>query len=547
MKEAVWRVMEGESEREVSRTTGIPKSSLARYVNEASESQKGLNAPNMEMAAMDMSLPEKKRLGRPPVLSAWEEEALASRILHGFQSKMPLSRRSLICEANALVGERKGHELRAQPQLGESWCRGFLNRHPIISLRIPEGLDADRSRNTSESVVLTHFESLRRILYDKQMFGEGRRIWNVDETGLRLGESAGSKVLAPRGTRTVWRQTTTDTRHVSVLFAVSAAGAASPPIFLLPCKRTPPRFMDGLPRADWGVMCTGSGWINGESFLAWLQSFVRYLDKEVRRDPLEDHLLIMDQHAAHCSFQVLSYAEDHHIVLYYLPPHTTHYLQPVDVSLFGPIKRQYHIAEDIFFRPHRPATLNDIPRLFMEAWTKACTPKNIISGFRGTGICPFDMDRAMRSVRLTGVSALDEGTGASGPLPIAEERNCDETGMEIEEEEDVNETNDDENVYSSTAPEDTGTDHDATTRRTHTGTKKTPFCGVITLRDYMEAQKEKIRIAEEKQQAAKEKKQRSEKKRQEAEERKQIQQRYKHAVRSFKRGDMKIKIRISKP
>jgi hypothetical protein len=36
------------------------------------------------------------------------------------------------------------------------------------------------------------------------------------------------------------------------------------------------------------------------------------------------------------------------IVLYYLPPHTTHVTQPVDVGLFGPLKAA--------FRKHEKAT-----------------------------------------------------------------------------------------------------------------------------------------------------------------------------------------------
>ena len=87
---------------------------------------------------------------------------------------------------------------------------------------------------------------------------------------------------------------------------------------------------------------------------------------------------------------LLRYAEDHHVTIYYLPPHTTHYLQPVDYSLFRPLKRAYQAAEDASVWTGTPTDIYRIPVLFGLAWKSACNEENIKAGFRGTGLYPFD-------------------------------------------------------------------------------------------------------------------------------------------------------------
>jgi hypothetical protein len=125
---------------------------------------------------------------------------------------------------------------------------------------------------------------------------------------------------------------------------------------------------------------------------------VRFLDGEIRADPTEEHILVMDQHSTHCSYELLHFAEDNHVTIYYLPSHTTHYLQPVDYSLFRPLKRAYHAAEDASFWSGLPTNMFRVPILFGTAWKKACTPDNIKAGFRGTGIFPFDPEHVLQQL-----------------------------------------------------------------------------------------------------------------------------------------------------
>jgi hypothetical protein len=55
-------------------------------------------------------------------------------------------------------------------------------------------------------------------------------------------------------------------------------------------------------------------------------------------------LLLCDDHDSHISTQFVSFCIDHNIILFLLPLHSSHLLQPLDVGVFGPIKRKIAYA-----------------------------------------------------------------------------------------------------------------------------------------------------------------------------------------------------------
>ena len=52
-------------------------------------------------------------------------------------------------------------------------------------------------------------------------------------------------------------------------------------------------------------------------------------------------LLIYDGHGSHDTLNLIELAREHNIILFCLPPHTTHKLQPLDVGVFGPFSRAW--------------------------------------------------------------------------------------------------------------------------------------------------------------------------------------------------------------
>ena len=78
------------------------------------------------------------------------------------------------------------------------------------------------------------------------------------------------------------------------------------------------------------------------------------------------------------------------------PPHCSHKMQPLDVSVFSPFKTYANEAIDKWMRQKENAgksmTIHVILKSVAYAFPKAMTPSDIMSGFKATGVFLFDKD-----------------------------------------------------------------------------------------------------------------------------------------------------------
>jgi hypothetical protein len=99
-----------------------------------------------------------------------------------------------------------------------------------------------------------------------------------------------------------------------------------------------------------------------------------------------------------------------------MPPHSSHLLQPLDVSCFGPLKKAYgreikkrmragttHISKEDFF----PA--------FFRAFQRAITVKNIQGGFKGSGILPHNLESVLLKLNVKFKTPTPPGTSSRIP------------------------------------------------------------------------------------------------------------------------------------
>ena len=89
----------------------------------------------------------------------------------------------------------------------------------------------------------------------------------------------------------------------------------------------------------------------------------------------------------------IDYCDTYRILLAIYPPHSTHTLQPLDICLFRLLSQAYLNQLAIFIdqcQGFLSITKRDFFRLFWQAWNTLFTPKNIYSGFKATGLYPFN-------------------------------------------------------------------------------------------------------------------------------------------------------------
>lgn len=132
-----------------------------------------------------------------------------------------------------------------------------------------------------------------------------------------------------------------------------------------------------------------NGWINEEIAEKWFREvFLQHCGPE------RPQLLLLDGHSSNESLGLLELAMHKNIEIFCLPPHTTHALQPLDRSVFGPFNKAYDTACSEFLSqsPYHAVNKQTFPSLFKKAWESGVNKENIMNGFRSCGIVPFNRD-----------------------------------------------------------------------------------------------------------------------------------------------------------
>ncbi|KAF2837260.1 DDE-domain-containing protein [Patellaria atrata CBS 101060] len=220
----------------------------------------------------------------------------------------------------------------------------------------------------------------------------GQNTYNMDEKGFLIGmlkksrriyskatfESGRVKGIAQDGNR----------EWITVLATICADGTTIPHGIIHPSGYRPEE-------QECFSTASPTGWTNDELGLRWLETvFDRSTKTKAGR---AWRLLIVDGHGSHINMPFLEYCISNKIILANYPPHSTHRLQPLDVSLFSPLATYYSQNLDDFLS--RSQGISNIAKrnffeIFWPAYQKAFTEKNILGSFKKTGISPYNPNQA---------------------------------------------------------------------------------------------------------------------------------------------------------
>lgn len=269
---------------------------------------------------------------------------------------------------------------------GNDWFAGFKKRHPDIVLRSPEPTSIARTRGFNRPQVELFYSNFWNQV-EKHNF-DATTIYNMDETGVKTTTSKPPKVLTLKGKKRVGVVGSAERGQLTtVICCCNAAGTFIPPFFIFARKRMQERLLDGSPPGSQATV-TDNGWINGPAFLNWLQFFV----EKTRPTTDKKVLLLLDNHESHKFFPALEYASKNNVVFVSFAPHTTDRMQPLDVAIYGPLKKYFEQELNTFQKSHPGRIINqyDITKLFGGAYPKCASVHNAIQGFRKPGIWPYN-------------------------------------------------------------------------------------------------------------------------------------------------------------
>jgi len=95
-------------------------------------------------------------------------------------------------------------------------------------------------------------------------------------------------------------------------------------------------------------------------------------------------LLLLDGYSTHHQPEVVCLARSKQ------PLHTTHEAQPLDCTVFAPLKSQWRTVCHEFFQHNPGRVITNFNSLFSKAWLQSVIPANAIAGFKSYGVYPFN-------------------------------------------------------------------------------------------------------------------------------------------------------------
>ncbi|KAF2891293.1 hypothetical protein ILUMI_14880 [Ignelater luminosus] len=122
--------------------------------------------------------------------------------------------------------------------------------------------------------------------------------------------------------------------------------------------------------------------------------FVHHFIKHSKPSPDNPVLLLLGNHSSHFSVEAINLCRKHDVVMLSFPPHCSHRLQPLDLSVFGPFKRQCSSRIDAWLKknPGKTFRIHDLPKIINQAHLKAMPSAHIVSGFSPGRISRFNAD-----------------------------------------------------------------------------------------------------------------------------------------------------------
>ena len=268
---------------------------------------------------------------------------------------------------------------------GYHWFKYFMERNPKLSIKTPINLSIARAMS-SNAVILNHwFDEYEEVI--KQLkIDDPKYLWNVDEHGTE-DVLKRNKVVGIKCVKTFQTVSCEKSRRSTMLTYVNAAGYALPPMVIHRGKYHD-RWRTNVQKRV--MVCSSKkGYINKNLFAEYGKIFLYHLFAEGQLD--KPNLIVMDSHYAHTfNYVYMKMMYERDIKVMGLKPHTSHLIQPLDKNPFSAFKDAFNNSLCKYNRQMGAKFLKkeDFFSVFNVAWEKSMTKKNIVAGFRRSGLWP---------------------------------------------------------------------------------------------------------------------------------------------------------------
>jgi hypothetical protein len=288
------------------------------------------------------------------------------------------------------------HLCRPRQAPSHGWMTNFMKTE-LFEFHTITTKPISRQRTTAqdESLVSKWFNTYAQFLESHGILPDD--IWNMDETGFRVGIPGGEEVIVPVGVQELYTPSPENRSSITVIETVSALGKAIPPVLIVQGKKHMESWyhenLDGGER----ILLSDSGYTNDDLALKWLQHFILHTgsSKDSNRK-----VLLLDSHASHRTPEFTILADENRIFIYAFPSHLTHILQPLDVGIFHPYKHWHKKAVQFSIRNlDLEYNISSFMRDLSKIRTDTFKERTIIHAFANSGMWPVGCDVALEKIK----------------------------------------------------------------------------------------------------------------------------------------------------
>jgi len=284
------------------------------------------------------------------------------------------------------------------PPIGVEWVDRFLKRHPALRTVKARRIDASRMKETSVDAIMRWLNTSRETI--EKYVVKAENIYNMDESGFAIGSTLGACVIINSQMRSQFQAQPGRQEWVTVIECICGDGTVIDPLVIFKGEYLSSEWLIPANLTEgWRFSCSNKGWTSDIHGLEWL----RRCFEPVTREKADGgwRILILDGHGSHVTLDFILHCREHRIILLRLIPHTSHLCQPLDVGLFGPLKRALSMKLAPLFQ-------TEVSRIRKSEWLlgfvgarkKAFTHSNILGGWRGSGLLPFNPDKVLQHIEI---------------------------------------------------------------------------------------------------------------------------------------------------
>ncbi len=326
-------------------------------------------------------------------LSATEESTLVDWILSMDQRGLSPRAEYVRQMANLLLQKQSNPSQDNLPTVGQHWVANFVKRHQALQSRYNRKYDYQRAKCEDPTIIREWFRLVQNTIAKYGIHDED--IYNFDKTGFQIGVITTAKVItgSERSSRPVSIQPG-NREWVTVIESVASNGWSLPPMVIFEGKvHISTWYTNALPK-DWIIGVSENGWTDDTLGLTWLidvfETHTRACTKGVYR------LLILDGHGSHSTPEFDLFCSEHAIITLCMPPHSSHLLQPLDVSCFAVLKRSYRRQIEGFMQ----VGVNHIDKpdfltAYLATRKESMAIETICNGFAGTGLVLYNPEQVL--------------------------------------------------------------------------------------------------------------------------------------------------------